>query len=126
MAGGVSATDMAAVAVASSIWFPTILFGSGILMALVPVVAQLNGAGKAKKVPFEIYQGFWLSLFLTLPVVAVLFQTQVILGWMDIDPIMAEKTIGYMNAIIWSVASLFASTRHCAPLPTVWPSPNRP
>jgi len=103
MAGGVSATDMAAVAVASSIWFPTILFGAGLLMALVPVVAQLNGAGKSTQVPFEIFQGFWLSLFLTLPTLAVLFQTQIILSWMDIETVMAEKTIGYMNAIMWSV-----------------------
>ncbi|WCE31051.1 MATE family efflux transporter [Vibrio sp. SCSIO 43137] len=103
MAGGVSATDMAAVAVAASIWNPSILFGAGLLMALVPVVAQLNGADKTHKVPFEIFQGFWLSLFLTLPTIAVLFQTQVILGWMDIEPLLAEKTIGYMNAIMWSV-----------------------
>ncbi len=44
MAGGVSATDMAAVSVAASIWLPSILFGVGLLMALVPVVAQLNGS----------------------------------------------------------------------------------
>ncbi len=103
MAGGVSATDMAAVAVASSIWFPTILFGAGLLMALVPVIAQLNGAGKVNKVPFEIYQGFWLSLFLTIPIILVLLQAQFILSLMDIDPLMAEKTIGYLHAIIWSV-----------------------
>lgn len=103
MAGGVSATDMAAVAVAASIWFPTILFGAGLLMALVPVVAQLNGAGKTAKIPFEIHQGVWLSLFLTIPTLAVLMQTQVILGLMDVEPVMAEKTIGYMNAIAWSV-----------------------
>ena len=103
MAGGVSATDMAAVAVAASIWFPTIMFGAGLLMALVPVVAQLNGSGKTKQIPFQIYQGLWLSLLISLPILGVLFQTQLILGWMDIDPIMAEKTIGYMKAIMWSV-----------------------
>lgn len=103
MAGGVSATDMAAVAVAASIWFPTIMFGAGLLMALVPVVAQLNGAGKTKQVPFQIYQGFWLSLLLSLPILVVLFQTQVIISWMDIEPEMAGKTIGYMKAIMWSI-----------------------
>jgi len=103
MAGSVSATDMAAVAVAASIWFPTIMFGAGLLMALVPVVAQLNGAGKKSQIPFQIYQGFWLSLLITLPILLVLFQTQLIVQWMDIDPLMAEKTIGYMQAIMWSV-----------------------
>lgn len=103
MAGGVSATDMAAVAVAASIWNPVILFGAGLLMALVPVVAQLNGAGKVAKIPFEIHQGFWLSLFLTLPTIAILLQTQIILSWMDIEPLLSEKTNGYMNAIMCSV-----------------------
>ncbi len=103
MAGGVSATDMAAVAVAASIWFPTILFGAGLLMALVPVVAQLNGAGKTDRVSFEIHQGFWLAIFLTIPIAIILLQTQVILGMMDIEEQMAQKTIGYMHAIIWSV-----------------------
>ena len=113
MAGGVSATDMASVAIAGSIWFPVILFGMGLLMALVPVVAQLNGSGNSDKIAFEIHQGVTLALFLTLPTVTVLFQTQVILGFMDVEPKMAEKTIGYMNAIMWSVPAflLFQTLR---------------
>lgn len=43
MAGGYSATDMAAVAIGTSIWLPAILFGHGLLLALTPVIAQLNG-----------------------------------------------------------------------------------
>jgi MATE family multidrug resistance protein len=47
MAGGYSATDMAAVAIGTSIWLPAILFGHGLLLALTPVIAQLNGSGVA-------------------------------------------------------------------------------
>ncbi|MGL5121509.1 MAG: MATE family efflux transporter, partial [Plesiomonas shigelloides] len=50
MAGKVSAADMAAVAVASSIWLPAILFGHGLLMALTPVIAQLNGSGRRDRI----------------------------------------------------------------------------
>lgn len=53
MAGGVSAIDMAAVSIAASIWLPSILFGVGLLMALVPVVAQLNGSGRQKRSPLR-------------------------------------------------------------------------
>ncbi len=113
MAGGVSATDMAAVAIAGSIWFPAILFGMGLLMALIPVVAQLNGSGRPEKIAFEIQQGFALALFLTIPIAAVLFQTQIILGFMQIEPAMAEKTIGYMHAIMWAIPAflLFQALR---------------
>ena len=38
MAGGYSATDMAAVAIGTSIWLPAILFGHGLLLALTPGV----------------------------------------------------------------------------------------
>ncbi|MGY4666470.1 Na+-driven multidrug efflux pump [Ewingella americana] len=48
MAGSVSATDMAAVAVGTSIWLPAILLGHGLVLALSPTVAHLNGAGTTR------------------------------------------------------------------------------
>lgn len=53
MAGGYSATDMAAVAIGTSIWLPAILFGHGLLLALTPVIAQLNGSGAASALPIR-------------------------------------------------------------------------
>jgi MATE family multidrug resistance protein len=50
MAGGYSATDMAAVAIGTSIWLPAILFGHGLLLALTPVIAQLNGSGRRERI----------------------------------------------------------------------------
>lgn len=58
MAGSVSATDMAAVAVGTSIWLPVILFGHGLLLALTPTVAQLNGSGRRPQIAHQIRQGF--------------------------------------------------------------------
>lgn len=113
MAGGVSATDMAAVSIASSIWLPTILFGIGLLMALVPVVAQLNGAGRQHKVPFEIQQGIAMALLLSVPTCLVLMQTENILNIMDVEAVMAQKTIGYMDAVMFAVPAflLFQALR---------------
>ncbi|CAH0539905.1 MATE family efflux transporter [Vibrio marisflavi] len=113
MAGGVSATDMAAVSIAASIWLPSILFGVGLLMALIPIVAQLNGAGRQKKIAYEIQQGTALALFISLPIVLVLFQTHEILNIMDVQPLMADKTNGYMHAVIFAVPAflLFQTLR---------------
>ena len=47
MAGGYSATDMAAVAIGTSIWLPAILFGHGLLLALTPVIATARAAASA-------------------------------------------------------------------------------
>ncbi|KOO03468.1 multidrug transporter MatE [Vibrio nereis] len=113
MAGGVSAVDMAAVSIASSIWLPSILFGIGLLMALVPVVAQLNGSGRKEKISFEIQQGIAMALLISIPIIAVLFQTQYILELMDVEELMAEKTNGYMHAVMLAVPAflLFQALR---------------
>ncbi|MGF1720972.1 MATE family efflux transporter [Vibrio kyushuensis] len=113
MAGGVSAIDMAAVSIASSIWLPSILFGIGLLMAIVPVVAQLNGSGRQVKIPFEIHQGIALALFTSVPIIIVLLQTQWIMDLMKIDQVMADKTNGYMFAVIFAVPAflLFQALR---------------
>lgn len=62
MAGGYSATDMAAVAIGTSIWLPAILFGHGLLLALTPVIAQLNGSGRRERIAHRVRGGFgWLA-----------------------------------------------------------------
>ncbi|MEZ9057887.1 MATE family efflux transporter [Vibrio pelagius] len=113
MAGGVSAIDMAAVSIAASIWLPSILFGVGLLMALVPVVAQLNGSGRQQKISFEIQQGAVMALLISVPIIGVLFQTQGILSLMDVEPLMAAKTNGYMHAVMYAVPAflLFQTLR---------------
>lgn len=113
MAGGVSAIDMAAVSIAASIWLPSILFGVGLLMALVPVVAQLNGSGRQEKISFEIQQGAVMALLISIPIFGVLFQTQGILNLMDVEPLMAAKTNGYMHAVMYAVPAflLFQTLR---------------
>jgi MATE family multidrug resistance protein len=113
MAGGYSALDMAAVSIAASIWLPTILFGTGILMALVPVVAQLNGARKRDRIPFEIQQGLITALLLTLPTILVLLQADSILSLMDVEPQLADKTVHYMYAMVFAAPAhlLFQALR---------------
>lgn len=113
MAGGVSPTDMAAVAIATSVWLPSILFGIGLLLALIPIIAQLNGSGRRDKIPFELQQGIALALIVSIPIIIVLLQTQWILGWMDVEPLMAEKANGYMYAVMLAVPAflLFQTLR---------------
>ncbi|MCE0492515.1 MATE family efflux transporter [Vibrio salinus] len=113
MAGGYSALDMAAVSVAASIWLPTILFSMGILMALVPVVAQLNGANKSEKIPFEIQQGIYAALILTVPTIFVLFQAHFILELMNVDKVLETKTIHYLYTMMFAAPAflLFQSLR---------------
>jgi len=102
MAGGYSATDMAAVAIGTSIWLPAILFGHGLLLALTPTIAQLNGSARRERIAHQVRQGFWLAGFLSLLVMIVLWNAGHIINAMDnVDPVLAEKAVGYLRALLW-------------------------
>ncbi|MGA9616868.1 MAG: MdtK family multidrug efflux MATE transporter, partial [Serratia proteamaculans] len=104
MAGGYSATDMAAVAIGTSIWLPAILFGHGLLMALTPTVAQLNGSGRRERIAHQIRQGFWLAGIVSALIMIVLWNAGYIIHAMkNIDPQLADKAVGYLRALLWGV-----------------------
>ena len=69
MMGRVGPTELVAVAIGTGLWHVLFLFALGILMALSPSVAQLNGAGRITAIaPL----GPWLGLIAGLTVAAVL------------------------------------------------------
>jgi MATE family multidrug resistance protein len=107
MAGAVSATDMAAVAIANSIWFPVLMLLIGILMAITPIVAQLYGAKKQNQIAQVVQQGIWFVLIIFLPMMALLYYSPMILGFMHVEDRLAELTTGYLRVI--SLALPFAS-----------------
>ena len=103
MAGSVSATDMAAVSVAASIWLPSILFGVGLIMALVPIIAQLNGSHKRDAIPFQVQHALWLAGLVSIPIMIILYNAGSLIHFMDVEPNLAIKTIGYLHAVLWAV-----------------------
>ena len=103
MAGGVSSTDMAAVAIASSIWLPCILFGVGVLMAIVPLAAQAHGANDLTIIPKIGQQGLYLSLLLSIPIAIILFNAGMLMIIMDIEALLATITIQYLTAMIFAI-----------------------
>lgn len=102
MAGAVSATDMAAVAVGTSVWLPAILFGHGLILALTPTVAQFNGSGRRDRIAEQVRQAYWLAFFVALLIMLVLWNAAFFIRSMhDIDPQLADKAEGYLHALLW-------------------------
>ena len=114
MAGGVSSTDMAAVAIASSIWLPCILFGVGVLMAIVPMTAQGHGANDIEQIPKTGQQGLYLALLLSIPIAIVLFNAGKLMILMDIETLLAAITVKYLYAMIFAIPAflLFQALRN--------------
>ncbi|MXP56208.1 MATE family efflux transporter [Pantoea sp. Mhis] len=102
MAGMVSATDMAAVAIGTSIWLPAILFGHGLLLALTPTIAQLSGSGRRKYVAEHTRQGYWLALGVALLIMLVLWEISSFLHVINnINLDLAAKVKSYLHALLW-------------------------
>lgn len=102
MAGAVSATDMAAVAVGTSVWLPAILFGHGLLLALTPTVAQLNGSGRRERIAEQVRQAYWLAFFVAILIMVVLWNAGYVIRAMhNIDESLAQKAEGYLHALLW-------------------------
>jgi MATE family multidrug resistance protein len=102
MAGRVSSTDMAAVAVASSVWLPLILTIYGLVMALAAIVSQLAGANKFDEVAKETYQTAWIALVLGLSLIALYYMVApMIFEKVSLDLQLKILMFDYLAFIIW-------------------------
>ncbi|TCB81002.1 MATE family efflux transporter [Acinetobacter sp. ANC 4173] len=64
MAGHLSATDLAAIAVGVGLWIPIMLLFSGIMIATTPLVAEAKGARTPEKIATIARQSLWVAFIL--------------------------------------------------------------
>ena len=64
MAGHMSATDLAAIAVGVGLWMPIMLLFSGIMIATTPLVAEAKGARTPEKIVTIARQSLWIAFIL--------------------------------------------------------------
>ncbi|MEK8080331.1 MATE family efflux transporter [Pseudomonas sp. XK-1] len=99
MAGRVSPQDLAAVALGNSIWVPVFLLMTGILLATTPKVAQRYGAGTHTEIGPLVRQALWLALGVGLAAAVLLWNAEIILTLMNVDPDLIEPSMGYLRAV---------------------------
>lgn len=103
MTGQYNAEDMAAVAVAGSIWGPVAVFGIGCLLALPPLSAQFVGGGKRRRAAHLLRQGIWLTLGLSLVLMSFFYVISWRLTAFGLAPKMADLAGGYLRALLWGL-----------------------
>jgi MATE family multidrug resistance protein len=99
MAGRVSPQDLAAVALGNSIWIPVFLLMTGILLATTPKVAQRFGAGAQDEIGPLVRQALWLALGVGVAAAVLLWNAEIVLTLMDVDPALIEPSMGYLRAV---------------------------
>jgi len=102
MAGRVSATDMAAVAVANSIWLPLILTVYGLIMALAAIVSQHAGAKNYIEISKQTYQTAWIALTLGLFLIALYYLlAPLIAPSIELEGKLKPLLFDYLEYIVW-------------------------
>ncbi|MES1943397.1 multidrug resistance protein, MATE family [Salinisphaera sp. PC39] len=97
--GRYSAHDLAAVAVGSSIWFPALLFLSGVLMAVTPHVARLYGGGRARELGAYLGNALWLGVVAGGLAAAALLLAERGLAVSGIDPGVCRSAAAYLAGV---------------------------
>jgi len=103
MAGRYSTLDLAAVGIGTSVYVTLFITLMGVLFALTPTIAQLQGGGRHAEIGEEVRQSAWLALALAAISLAALTHPGPLLGLSKLAPDVEAKTRAYLDAVAWGV-----------------------
>jgi len=98
-----SAADLAALAVGSAAYITVFIGFMGVLLALSPIVGQLQGAGKFAEAGRQTHQAVWLAIALAVLGSALLVFPAPFLALSRATPEVADKVRGYLLALAFSL-----------------------
>ncbi|MGB6014808.1 MAG: MATE family efflux transporter [Nodosilinea sp.] len=101
MMGRLGTNTLAAGGLAAICFQLLIAVVGGFVMAVGPLVAQAFGAGQRSEIEAIARQGFWLSLGLSLPLMAILSQMDRVLLALGQPAAIADLTGPYFQWILW-------------------------
>ncbi|MBO1624323.1 MULTISPECIES: MATE family efflux transporter [Bacillus] len=111
MSGHASATDLAGVAIGTSVWIPISTGLTGILMATTPIIAQLVGSKQKKAVPHIVIQAVYLAIGVSLLVILIgFFAVSPILKGMHLEPPVEHIASQFLSIIAIGIIPLFVYT----------------
>jgi MATE family multidrug resistance protein len=106
LAGHVSAHVLGAVAVGASIWSLAIVTGIGMMMAVPPSVAQLDGAGRHPDVGAVFRQALWLALGMGVVLWFAVRHAAPLIELIGVTPSLRHDVQRFLFAISWGAPAL--------------------
>lgn len=111
MSGKFGTNDLAGVAIGTSLWIPVQTGLSGILMGITPLVSHLVGSKKNKDVAYQVTQSMWLSLLISILVLAIgSLILSPVLNFMNLEPQVRDIAFRFLCAISFGIIPLFGYT----------------
>ena len=98
MAGRVSATDLAGIALSGNLYWPLMLLMFGIVMAVTPSVWQLHGAGRIGDAGTVVRQAIWNSVCGGAMVAVLLRNMEPAYRLLGVDERAIPVAAGYLRA----------------------------
>lgn len=99
MAGHLSPTELAAIAVGVGLWIPIMLLFSGIMIATTPLVAEANGARDFNNIPTIARQSLWMAFMLGILAMLVLQLMPFLLPLFGVPENLQPKAGLFLHAI---------------------------
>ncbi|OOG51417.1 MATE family efflux transporter [Rhodanobacter sp. C01] len=106
LSGHVSAHVLGAVAVGASIWSLAIVSGIGMMMAVPPSVAQLDGAGRRHEVGAVFRQALWLALGMGVVLWFAVRHAAPLIDLIGVTPSLRDDVQRFLHAISWGAPAL--------------------
>ena len=103
MAGRVSATDLAGVALGGNLFWPVMMLLAGTIMSVTPSVSQFNGAGQSQRVGAMARQALWIVLIGGTLAFILLQNMEPIYYMIGVDPRAIPIAVGYLDAVSWGL-----------------------
>ena len=106
LAGRHGLRTLAAVTVGSSIWTVALLLCVGVLMAIPPSVAQLNGAGRRSEIGPLWRQSLWIALMMGLALTVAVWFSPWLLDAIGIVADVRPQAASFLRAIAFGAPAL--------------------
>ncbi|MEH7250655.1 MATE family efflux transporter [Neobacillus niacini] len=108
MSGKYNSSDLAAVAIGSSIWNPIFTGISGILLAVSPIAAQRFGEKRSSEIASVVRHGLYLSFMIVIVVIVLgIFLLDPLLDKMNLPKDVHETAFDYLVGLSFGILPLF-------------------
>ena len=97
---------LAALGIGGALWSALMMFTIGILMAVQPNVAHLDGAGRRQEAGALTRQAGWIAVLIALPYWAICYYSESVLNLFGIDASIVPVSAGYLRAISWGAPGI--------------------
>lgn len=108
MSGRAGTSDLAGVAIGSSLWMPISVGLNGIMLAVTPIVAQLFGSNNRSRISFSVTQALYLAALLSIIIIGVgTFILEPVLQFMKLDADVHYIAKHYLIGLSLGIIPLF-------------------